>query len=78
MDWLLIFLLFQAAEEPELPVAPNVGLESADRAVVLGDTVSPSPNGQLPSAAIVPSTSIMDDSASTLASLRMVCFNNQI
>lgn len=67
------FLLFQAAEEPEMPVASHVGSESADRAVVLGDTVSPSSNIQLSSAAIVPSTSIIADSASTLASLRMVC-----
>lgn len=62
----------RAAEEPEMPVASHVGSESADRAVVLGDTVSPSSNIQLPSATVVPSTSIVADSASTLASLRML------
>lgn len=62
----------RAAEEPEMPVASHVGSESADRAVVVGDTVSPSSNIQLSSAAIVPSTSIIADSASTLASLRML------
>ncbi|KAH9730888.1 SWR1-complex protein 4 [Citrus sinensis] len=62
----------RAAEEPEMPVASHVGSESADRAVVLGDTVSPSSNIQLPSATVVPSTSIIADSASTLASLRML------
>lgn len=62
----------RAAEDPEMPVASHVGSESADRAVVRGDTISPSSNIQLPSAAIVPSTSIIADSASTLASLRML------
>lgn len=62
----------RAAEEPEMPVASHVGSESTDRAVVLGDTVSPSSNIQLPSATVVPSTSIIADSASTLASLRML------
>ncbi|KAL9430559.1 hypothetical protein AB3S75_025866 [Citrus x aurantiifolia] len=62
----------RAAEEPEMPVASHVGSDSVDRAVVLGDTVSPSSNIQLPSATVVPSTSIIADSASTLASLRML------
>ncbi|XP_031274113.1 SWR1-complex protein 4 [Pistacia vera] len=61
----------RAAEEPELPVTSHAGSESADRAV-LGDTVSPSLNVQLPAAVVAPSTSIMADSASTLASLRML------
>ncbi|KAJ0054717.1 hypothetical protein Pint_00821 [Pistacia integerrima] len=61
----------RAAEEPELPVTSHARSESADRAV-LGDTVSPSLNVQLPAAVVAPSTSIMADSASTLASLRMM------
>lgn len=66
------FLHFQSADEPELPVASNSGLENAEKAIVLGDNVSPSSNAQLPSAAVSPSTLIADN-ALTLASLRMVC-----
>jgi hypothetical protein len=69
--YLLGVLPFQVAEESELPVPSNAGPESAERASVPGDTVSPSSNVQLPSAAVAPSTA-MADNASTLASLRMV------
>ncbi|KAK2649733.1 hypothetical protein Ddye_017222 [Dipteronia dyeriana] len=62
----------RAAEEHVLPVASQMGLESSQKAVVHGDTVSPSVNVQLPSIAFAPSTSVMADSASTLASLRML------
>ncbi|XP_044502926.1 SWR1-complex protein 4-like [Mangifera indica] len=61
----------QAAEEPELPVTSHAGAETTDQ-VVLGDTVPPSLNVQLPAAVVAPSTSIMADSASTLASLLML------
>jgi hypothetical protein len=54
-----------------LPVPSNTGPESVERASVPGDTVSPSSNVQLPSAAVAPST-VTADNASTLASLRMV------
>ncbi|GLU16714.1 hypothetical protein SLE2022_331310 [Rubroshorea leprosula] len=60
----------RAAEEPDLPVTREVGPEIADRTAVHGDTVSPSNNQ--PPAAVVPSTSMMADNASTLASLRML------
>lgn len=66
------FLSFQSAEEAELPVASNSGLENAEKAIVPADTISPSSNANLPSATIVPST-LMADNASTLASLRLVC-----
>lgn len=69
--YLLGFLLFQGAEESELPVPSNAGPESDERTSVPGDTVSPSSNVQLPSAAVAPST-VTPDNASTLASLRMV------
>ncbi|XP_044493707.1 SWR1-complex protein 4-like [Mangifera indica] len=61
----------RAAEEPELPITSHVGSESADQAV-LGDTISCSLNVQIPAAVVAPSTSIMAESASTLASLRML------
>lgn len=66
------FLPFQSAEELELPVASNSGLENAEKAIVPADTVSPSSNAQFPSTTIAPST-VIADNASTLASLRMVC-----
>lgn len=69
--YLLVFLHFQVAEESELPVPSNAAPESAERTSVPGDTVSPSSNVQLPSAAVAPSTATADN-ASTLASLRMV------
>ncbi|KAK3194338.1 hypothetical protein Dsin_025648 [Dipteronia sinensis] len=62
----------RAAEEHALPVASQMGLESSQKAVVHGDTISPSANVQLPSTVFAPSTSVMADSASTLASLRML------
>ncbi|XP_048336746.1 SWR1-complex protein 4 [Ziziphus jujuba] len=64
-------MVAQSADEPELPVASNSGLENAEKAIVLGDNVSPSSNAQLPSAAVSPSTLIADN-ALTLASLRML------
>ncbi|KAH7578208.1 hypothetical protein ACOSQ2_000591 [Xanthoceras sorbifolium] len=62
----------RAAELHKLPVASHVVPESSQRAVVQGDTVSPLSNVQLPSSVSTPSTSVMTDSASTLASLRML------
>ncbi|XVF80714.1 hypothetical protein PTKIN_Ptkin15bG0097300 [Pterospermum kingtungense] len=59
------------AEEPDLPVTSDIDPESAEKAVGHGDTISPS-NVQVSSAAVAPSTSIMADNASTLASLRML------
>ncbi|KAA3469795.1 SWR1-complex protein 4 isoform X1 [Gossypium australe] len=61
----------RAAEEPDLLVPSDVGPESAEGAVGPGDTISPS-NVQAPAAAIAPSTSVIADNASTLASLRML------
>ncbi|KAL1060584.1 hypothetical protein V6Z11_1Z086600 [Gossypium hirsutum] len=61
----------RAAEEPDLPVPSDVGPESAEGAVGPGDTISPA-NVQAPAAAIAPSTSVIADNASTLASLRML------
>ena len=69
---LSIIYTVQVAEEPDLPVTSDIGPESAERAISHGDTISPS-NVQVPSAAVAPSTSIIADNASTLASLRMVC-----
>lgn len=63
--------IVQGAEESELPVPSNAGPESAERAAIPSDTVSPSANVQHPSAAVAPST-ITVDNASILASLRMV------
>ncbi|XP_062144639.1 SWR1-complex protein 4 isoform X1 [Alnus glutinosa] len=64
-------MVARGAEESELPVPSNTGPESVERASVPGDTVSPSSNVQLPSAAVAPST-VTADNASTLASLRML------
>lgn len=72
MFYLRGFLSFQSAEEPEMPVASNSGLENAEKAIVPADSISPSSNAHLPSATIVPPT-LMADNASTLASLRLVC-----
>ncbi|CAK9145249.1 unnamed protein product [Ilex paraguariensis] len=55
----------RAAEEPELPITPNVGPEGDERAIIPVDFVSPSSNLPFPSA-------IVAESASTSASLRML------
>ncbi|XP_039027490.1 SWR1-complex protein 4-like isoform X2 [Hibiscus syriacus] len=47
----------RAAEEPDLPIASDIGPESAERAVGPGDTISPS-NVQVPAPAAAPSTSL--------------------
>ncbi|KAF5732065.1 SWR1-complex protein 4-like isoform X1 [Tripterygium wilfordii] len=65
-------MLARVAEETELPATENVGSENPDRAVTQGDTISPSSNDQIPSGAIVPSSLVMADNASTLSSLRML------
>ncbi|TQD78494.1 hypothetical protein C1H46_035947 [Malus baccata] len=54
------------AKESELPITFNV-----ERAIVPGETLSPSSNSELPSAMVAPSTS-MAENTSTLASLRML------
>ncbi|KAG2693235.1 hypothetical protein I3760_08G088300 [Carya illinoinensis] len=64
-------MVARGAEESELPVPSNAGPESAERAAIPSDTVSPSANVQHPSAAVAPST-ITVDNASILASLRML------
>lgn len=61
----------RGAEEPDLPVKSDIGPETSERAFSHGDTISPS-NVQTLSAVVAPSTSIMADNASTLASLRML------
>ncbi|XP_022728293.1 SWR1-complex protein 4-like isoform X3 [Durio zibethinus] len=61
----------QGVEEPDLPVTSDIGPENAEKAIGHGDTISPS-NVHVPSAAVAPSTSILADNTSTLASLRMV------
>ncbi|XWS36067.1 hypothetical protein CRYUN_Cryun20dG0051900 [Craigia yunnanensis] len=60
----------RGAEEPDLPVTSDIGLESAERAISHGDTISPS-DAQVPPAAVAPSTSVIADNASTLTSLRV-------
>lgn len=67
-----VFLFVQAAEESELPVMAETGVEGAERGIVANDNVSPSPNTQIPSASVAPPVS---EIASTLASLRMVWFD---
>ncbi|XP_039069230.1 SWR1-complex protein 4-like isoform X1 [Hibiscus syriacus] len=64
-------LAAQAAEEPDIPATLDIGPESAERAVGSGDTISPS-NVQVHAAAAAPSTSVIADNSSTLASLRML------
>lgn len=64
------FMLFQNAEESAVP--SNAGLDITETTVNLDDTISPLSNAQLAAAAVAPSTSVMADNASTLASLRMV------
>ncbi|KAF3436570.1 hypothetical protein FNV43_RR23662 [Rhamnella rubrinervis] len=64
-------MVARSAEEPELPVASNSGLENVEKAIMPADTISPSSNAHLPSATVVPST-LMADNASTLASLRLL------
>ncbi|KAL5561052.1 hypothetical protein UlMin_030799 [Ulmus minor] len=61
----------KSAEESELPVGSIAGPENEERATVPGDIVAPSPNIQLPSATIAPST-VITDNAATIASLRML------
>ncbi|XP_022728291.1 SWR1-complex protein 4-like isoform X2 [Durio zibethinus] len=61
----------QGVEEPDLPVTSDIGPENAEKAIGHGDTISPS-NVHVPSAAVAPSTSILADNTSTLASLRML------
>ncbi|KAJ9171693.1 hypothetical protein P3X46_015021 [Hevea brasiliensis] len=65
------FLPFHGIEESTLPVASNAGPEMVETATNVNDTVSPSSNALLASAAIASSTSVMAENASTLASLRM-------
>ena len=65
--YILGFSVFQNAKESELPITFNV-----ERAIVPGETLSPSSNSEFPSAMVAPSTS-MAENTSTLASLRMVC-----
>ncbi|XP_012082947.1 SWR1-complex protein 4 isoform X4 [Jatropha curcas] len=62
----------RGVEESTLPVTLNAGPEIAETATNIDDTVAPSSNPQLASAAAAPSTSIMAENASTLASLRML------
>ncbi|OMO64048.1 hypothetical protein CCACVL1_22088 [Corchorus capsularis] len=61
----------RVAEEPDLPVPSDAAPENTEKAIVHGDTISQS-NVQVSSAAVAPSSSIMPDNASTLASLRML------
>ncbi|XP_022727679.1 SWR1-complex protein 4-like isoform X2 [Durio zibethinus] len=61
----------QGVEEPDLPVTSDIGPENAEKAIGHGDAISPS-NVHVPSAAVAPSTSILADNTSTLASLRML------
>jgi len=58
----------QAAEETELPDVSDAAPEGAEKAGI--DVISTSPNAQLPSGIAAPPVS---ETASTLASLRMVC-----
>lgn len=72
---ILGFSAFQSAKELELPVTLNDGLENNERALVPGETVSPSSNSQFPSGTVAPST-LMAENASTLGSLKMVCLTD--
>ncbi|KAJ9187905.1 hypothetical protein P3X46_003317 [Hevea brasiliensis] len=62
----------RGVEESTLHVASNAGPEMAETATNVDGTVSPSSNAQLASVAVAPSTSVMAENASTLASLRML------
>ncbi|XP_062115249.1 SWR1-complex protein 4 isoform X2 [Humulus lupulus] len=62
----------KAAEEVELPVASNVGTEYTERTTIPGDTVSPSPNVQVPSTVVAAPSTLAADNAATVASLRML------
>ncbi|XP_021812653.1 SWR1-complex protein 4 isoform X1 [Prunus avium] len=64
-------MVARSAKELELPVTLNDGLENNERALVPGETVSPSSNSQFPSGTVAPST-LMADNASTLGSLKML------
>ncbi|KAM7276457.1 hypothetical protein ACFE04_018323 [Oxalis oulophora] len=59
----------QAAEQPALPVPSVANPKMVDMAAGNGDNISPTANPQVQSA---PTTSVMVDNASTLASLRML------
>lgn len=61
--------VLQAAEETELAVVSDAGTEGAEKAVGI-DVISTSPSAQVPSGVVAPPVS---ETASTLASLRMVC-----
>ncbi|KAF2325049.1 hypothetical protein GH714_022457 [Hevea brasiliensis] len=62
----------RGVEESTLHVASNAGPEMAETATNVDGTVSPSSNAQLASVAVAPSSSVMAENASTLASLRML------
>lgn len=70
-QFIIQFSAFQGGKGFELSFPLNAGPESAERAVIPGDTVSPLSNVELPTAAVAPSTSMVGN-ASILASLRMV------
>ncbi|CAA2981126.1 SWR1-complex 4 [Olea europaea subsp. europaea] len=59
----------KAAEEPELPLMADTGHDVTDKAAVAGDSVSPFPSTQLPSATI---PNPVSETASVVASLRML------
>ncbi|XP_010523905.1 PREDICTED: SWR1-complex protein 4 isoform X2 [Tarenaya hassleriana] len=61
-----------STEEPDVPVNATAGPEKADGVVVPGDSVSPSANVPPPTSGAAPSTLVMPDNASTIASLRML------
>ncbi|XP_022899158.1 SWR1-complex protein 4 isoform X2 [Olea europaea var. sylvestris] len=65
----------KAAEEPELPLMADTGHDVTDKAAVAGDSVSPFPSTQLPSATI---PNPVSETASVVASLRMVCQKSDI
>ncbi|KAF2309711.1 hypothetical protein GH714_004749 [Hevea brasiliensis] len=73
---MLRFLPFHG-EESTLPVASNAGPEMVETATNVNDTVSPSSNALLASAAIASSTSVMAENASTLAFCACLLFQLQ-
>ena len=73
ISYVLYTLLFQGAEESDMPVASNVSPESNEKNIIPVETVSPSSNVQIPPTTVAPPTSTADD-ISTLNSLRGVCF----
>lgn len=64
-----VIACFEAAEETELPDVSDAAPEGAEKAAGI-DVISTSTNAQLPSGIAAPPVS---ETASTLASLRMVC-----